>query len=87
VNEAVPPEVRTRRFARIASGLFWAFTFGFAICTVQSGRALRSDKIWANYRGVIVTAAEMRHSFVFFLSATLVCLLLAIYWHRFWRRQ
>jgi hypothetical protein len=80
-------EQRQRIFARVASGILWAFTIGFAVCAVQAGRALRTDKVWTNYKGEIVTAAEMRHSFIFFLSATVVCFLLAFCWRRFGRRR
>ena len=85
-RDDTPLEQRQRSFARIATGILWAFTIGFAVCAVQAGRALRTDKVWTNYRGEIVSAAEMRNSFIFFLVGTVVCFLLAFYWRRVGRR-
>ena len=74
------------RFARLVSGILWALTLAFLLGAGQVARALWSGKAWMNYRGEVITAAEMHRELAFFALAALVCCLLAWYWHRSWRR-
>jgi len=74
------------RFSRIASAVLWAFTIAFALGAAQVGKALLSGKTWANYRGDIVTRAEMWRELIFFALAAVACSALAWHWHRLWRR-
>jgi membrane protease YdiL (CAAX protease family) len=82
-----PTEPRRQGFARIASGLLWAFALGFVLAAVQVGRALWSQKVWMNFRGDVVSQAAMRGELIFFALGAIFCALLAWYWHRTWRRQ
>lgn len=77
---------RPPTFSRIASVVLWAFTIGFALGAAQVGKALWSGKVWANYRGDIVTRAEMWRELIFFALAAVACSALAWYWQRLWRR-
>jgi hypothetical protein len=87
LREERPPERRRRGFARIASGLLWAFTLGFVLGAVQIGKALWSHKVWMNYRGDVISQAAMRGELVFFIFGAIFCALLAGHWHRIRRRQ
>jgi asparagine N-glycosylation enzyme membrane subunit Stt3 len=80
------PSQRPPTFSRIASVVLWAFTIGFALGAAQVGKALWSGKVWANYRGDIVTRAEMWRDLIFFVLAALACSALAWHWRRLWRR-
>jgi hypothetical protein len=90
---AVDPEAqvsrqqRRRGFARIASGLLWAFALGLAVAAVQVARALWSHKIWMNYRGDVLSQTTMRWELAFFVVGAILCVLLAWHWHRIWRRR
>jgi hypothetical protein len=86
-REDLPPEQRRQGYARIASGLLWAFTLGFVFGAVQAGKALWSHKVWMNYRGDVISRTAMRAELVFFIFGAIVCALLARHWHRIWRRQ
>ena len=85
LGEDLPLEERRRRFGRIVSVVFWLFTAGCVLGAAQVGRALWSHKTWVNYRGEIVTAAEMWRELVVFALAAIVCALMAWYWGRHWR--
>ena len=74
-------------FARVASAVLWALTLGFVLGAAQVARALWSGKVWMNYRGEVIAAAEMHRELAFFALAAVVCCLLAWYWHRSWRRR
>jgi len=73
-------------FARIASAVLWALTIAFLIGAAQVCRALWSNRVWMNYRGEVLAQSELRRELVFFVLAAIVCALLALYWHRIWRR-
>jgi uncharacterized membrane protein YidH (DUF202 family) len=83
----LPPEAQGRRFARIVRVVLWVFTAGFALGALQVGRALWSRKVWVDYRGQIVSAAEMWRELAVFALLAIVCALMAWYWHRYWRRR
>jgi ABC-type uncharacterized transport system permease subunit len=76
-----------RGLARIAGVALWVFAAGFASAAVQVWRALRSGQRWANYRGEVIEAAEMRHTLVLFVVAATICTLLAWRWQRLLRRR
>lgn len=81
-----PPSGRRSGFARIASAVLWAFTIGFALGAAQVGRALWSGKVWATYKGDVVTRTEMWRELIFFVLASVACSALAWQWRRSWRR-
>lgn len=81
-----PTAPRRRGFARLVSGLLWAFTLAFVVAAVQVGRALWSHKVWMNYRGDVVSQTAMRGEMIFFSLGAIFCALLAWHWHRIWRR-
>jgi hypothetical protein len=87
LREELPPEQRRQGFARIASGLLWAFALGFVLGAVQVGRALWSHKVWTNYRGDVISLRTMRVELIFFIFGAVFCALLAWQWHRIWRRR
>lgn len=78
----LPPEDGRRTFTRIIRVVLWVFTLGCAIGALQVGRALWSRRIWVDYRGEIVTAAEMWRELVVFAVLAIVCALMAWYWGR-----
>jgi hypothetical protein len=80
------PGQRPPVFSRIASAVLWAFTIGFALGAAQVGKALWSGKVWANYRGDVVSRTEMWRELIFFVLAAVACSALAWHWHRLWRR-
>lgn len=75
-------ESRRRRFAQIASFLFWFFAVCFGLAALQVAVALRSNRVWTTYRGEPVSIASMRHELAFLLVAALLCALSAWHWHR-----
>jgi hypothetical protein len=81
-----PTEPRREGFARVVSGVLWAFTLAFVVAAVQVGRALWSHKVWMNYRGDVVSLTAMRGELIFFSVGAIFCALLAWHWHRRWRR-
>jgi hypothetical protein len=86
-SSAGPPTgQRPSGFSRIASAVLWAFTIGFALGAAQVGKALLSGRTWANYRGEVITRAEMWRELIFFVLAAVACSALAWHWHRLWRR-
>ncbi len=87
VREDQPVVQRRQGFARIASGLLWAFALGFTVGAVQVGRALWSHKVWMNYRGDLISQTTMRRELIFFILGDILCALLAWHWHRIWRRR
>jgi len=86
-NHDGPPPAQRDGFARVASAVLWALTLGFVLGAAQVARALWSGRVWMNYRGELITAAEMHRELAFFALAAVVCCLLAWYWHRSWRRR
>jgi hypothetical protein len=86
-REDLPLEERRRGFARIVSVVLWVFTVGATLGAVQVARALRSGRVWVNFRGHAISAAEMWHELVFFAVVAIVCAPLAWYWGRVWRRR
>ena len=82
----VPPNSKSPTFARIASGVLWALTLAFVLGAAQVCKALWSSRVWMNYRGEVVSQADMRRELGFFVLAAIVCALLALYWRRIWRR-
>ena len=74
-------------FARVASAVLWALFIAFLLGAAQVGRALWSQKVWMNYRGEVITSAEMWRELTFFVLAAIGCALLAWYWQRLWRRR
>lgn len=87
LREDSPPEEGRRKYGRIVSVVLWLFTIGSALGAVQVGRALWSGKVWVNFRGHVITPAEMWRELVFFAVVAIVCAPLAWYWRRFWRRR
>ncbi|HYM29068.1 MAG TPA: hypothetical protein VET66_13035 [Steroidobacteraceae bacterium] len=75
------------RFARLVSGILWALTIAFLLGAAQVARAMWSGKVWMNYRGEVISVAEMHRELVFYGLAALVCGLLAWFWHGNWRRR
>ncbi len=76
----------TRRLARIAGFMLWIFAAGFVIGAVQVWTALRSDKIWADFRGRPIGHEELVHTLVFMVVAAAALTLLAWRWQRALRR-
>jgi hypothetical protein len=87
LREDLSLEERRRGFARIVTVVLWLFAIGSTLAAVQVGRALWSGKVWVNFRGHVISAAEMWRELVFFLVVAIVCAPLAWYWSRFWRRR
>jgi hypothetical protein len=81
------PEERAQMIARIASVMLAVFGVGFAAGAVQVFRALRSGQAWSNYRGELITHAEMMHTFLFLLVVAALCVLLALRWRLLLRRK
>jgi hypothetical protein len=85
--EGVPPEPRRPGYARFISGLLWVFAAGFLIAAVQVGRALLSHRVWMDYKGEAVSQATMNRELIFFIVASVVCVLLGWQWRRVWLRD
>jgi len=83
----LPAGSRRPTFARIASGVLWALSIAFVLGAAQVCKALWSNRVWMNYRGEVISQADMRRELVFFVLAAIVCALLALYWHRTWRHR
>ncbi len=86
---SMPPEEISpgaRRLARIAGFMLWIFAAGFVIGAVQVWTALRSDKIWADFRGRPIGHEELVHTLVFMVVAAAALTLLAWRWQRALRR-
>jgi hypothetical protein len=79
-------EERALLIARLASIVLAVFGLGFAAGGAQVYRALRSGQAWSNYRGELITHAQLMHSFIFLLVAAALCILLALRFRRFVRR-
>ncbi len=87
---SMPPEEISpgaRRLARIAGFMLWIFAAGFAIGAVQVWTALRSDRIWADFRGRPLGREELVHTLVFMIVAAAALTLLAWRWQRALRRD
>jgi hypothetical protein len=82
VAPAGAEELRRRRFAHIASILFWLFAVCFGVAALQVSVALRSNLVWVDYRGQAVPLTSMRHELVFLILAALLSALSAWHWHR-----
>jgi hypothetical protein len=80
------PEERALIIARMASIVLAVFGVGFAAGAAQVYRALRSGQAWSNYRGELITHADMMHTFIFLVVAAALCILLALRFRRFVRR-
>jgi hypothetical protein len=83
----LPPEERRRGLARVVNAVAWLFAVAAAIGAVQVGRALWSRAVWIDYRGRVVTTAEMWRELVFFALVIIVCAPLAWYGRGAWRRR
>jgi hypothetical protein len=81
-----PPEERARGFARIAGIVLGLFAVVFLLGALQVLQALHSGKVWANFRGDVVTRTEMRRELIGLAVGTLVCAVLSWRCRRFWRR-
>ena len=86
-GEDLPLEERRRGVARFINAVAWLFGMGAAVGAVQVSRALWSRAVWLDYRGRVVTAAEMWRELVFFALVVIVCAPLAWYGRRAWRRR
>jgi hypothetical protein len=84
-SPAAPPPARGA-LARIVGAALWVAAAGFVIGSVQVWRALRTGQDWGNYRGELLTSAELRHTLVLFIVAAALCTLLAWRWQRTLRR-
>jgi hypothetical protein len=71
---------------RLVGVALWVAAAGFVIGSVQVWRALRSGENWGNYRGELITPAQMRQTLVLFIVAAALCTLLAWRWQRYLRR-
>jgi ABC-type Fe3+ transport system permease subunit len=72
--------------ARFVGVFLWVVALGFTVGALQVGIALRSGQNWSNYRGAVLTHAELRNTLVLYCAAAGLCTLLALRWHRFLRR-
>jgi hypothetical protein len=79
-------EERALIIGRIASVLLALFGIAFAAGAAQVYRALRSGQAWSNYRGQLVTHADLVRTFMFLVVAATLCILLALRWRRLVRR-
>jgi uncharacterized membrane protein YidH (DUF202 family) len=76
------PDPRRRRFALTAQVLFWLFAVCFGLGALQVSVALRSNRVWADYRGHAVSLASMRYELIFLIVAGVLCALAAWHWQR-----
>jgi hypothetical protein len=81
-----PPPPARAPLARLVGMALWVAAAGFLIGSVQLWRALRTGENWGNYRGELITPAEMHHTLALFIVAAALCTLLAWRWQRSLRR-
>jgi len=86
-DAASPPEEKRRGFARAVNAVAWLFAVAATIGAVQVGRALWSRAVWIDYRGRVVSTAEMWRELAFFALVVIVCAPLAWYGRGAWRRR
>jgi hypothetical protein len=80
------PEERARGFARVAGIVLGIFAVVFLLGALQVLGALHSGKVWADFRGEVVSRTEMYHELVLLAGGALVCAALSWRCRRFWRR-
>jgi hypothetical protein len=80
------PEERARRFARVAGIVLGLFAVVFLLGALQAAGALHSGKVWANFRGEVVTRTDMRRELIGLGVGAVVCAVLSWRCRRFWRR-
>jgi hypothetical protein len=80
------PEERARSFARLAGVILGFFAAAFVLGALQVFGALRSGKVWTNFRGEVVTRTEMRHELILLAIGAVLCAALSWRCRRFWRR-
>lgn len=86
-GEDSPPEERRLGVARVINAAAWLFALAATVGAAQVGRALWSRAVWLDYRGAIVTPAEMWRELVYFALVVIVGAPLAWYGRGAWRRR
>ena len=85
-DSSASPEERARGFARVAGVILGLFAVAFVLGALQVLGALHSGKEWTNFRGEVVTPAEMHHELILLAIGAVVCAALSWRCRRFWRR-
>lgn len=80
------PEERARGLARVAGVILGLFAVVFVLGALQVFGALRSGKVWTNFRGEVVSTPQMHRELVLLAIGALICAALAWRCRRFWRR-
>jgi hypothetical protein len=85
-DSTASPEERARGFARVAGIILGLFAVVFVLAALQVLGALHSGKVWADFRGEVVSRSEMRHELILLAVGAVVCAALSWRCRRFWRR-
>jgi hypothetical protein len=79
-------EARARSFARVAGIVLGLFAVAFVVGALQVVGALHSGKVWANFRGEVISRTEMHHELILLAVGAVICAALSWRCWLFWRR-